>query len=231
MMTRHSLLRVLTLLALVSLPAALLSQAGRTRTPGYCYNSVETLAMRCADGRVTRHDSTLVIRLGTGESLRFEGHDIDNDMRADFRYRGLLRGPDLTMPGFHIVFESRWEEFNLQLINEQTGESVSIAQVPVVSPSGQRFATMNNAACGDMDAVVEIWRIGTPVPTREFETQPYNCATGKGWLPRELKWRGNDQLIVRAEVEKKSRDPEAREFEKRLRTIVLSLRGGRWRLP
>lgn len=188
--------------------------------------------MRCADGRVTRQDSTLVIRLGTGESLRFESHDLMNDMKADFGYLGLLRGPDPTMPGFHIVFQSRWEEFDLRVINEQTGEAVSIAEVPVVSPSGQRFATMNDAACGDMDAVVEIWRIGRPVPKREFETHPYDCKTGKGWLPRELKWRGNDQLIVQAAVEKKSSHPQAREaFEKRLRTISLSWRDGRWRLP
>jgi hypothetical protein len=157
-------------------------------------DSVEQAAMSCAEGAVSRIGDTLVIRL-TGVGFRkLVDQPREGDGSVLFRYAGRIGGSSGT-PAFHVIDVHEGRRAAAALINALTGDSVTVAGHPVISPDGARFAVAESDFnfCQRLTSL-EVWRITGERPVREFTTVPFNCADTKGWGPSALEWRARDTL-------------------------------------
>jgi hypothetical protein len=159
-----------------------------------CGDSLESGALHCAEGAVVRRGDTLAIMLHDGRTV----HRVENRLMGDdfvsFAYAGRLGGSSGT-PVFHIIDITGPESWATELINARTGDSVVVADRPLLSPDGARFALarMDLETC-EGGNLLEVWRITGDVPVREFTLEPYDCTRDRGWGASDLEWISRDTL-------------------------------------
>lgn len=88
----------------------------------------------------------------------------------------------------HIIKVGFWEGGQTLLLDDRTATRVAICALPVISPSGHRFA------CGDTDIAygsgkLEVWRVDAGGVVQEFSTAPKR-------LPCTLTWVDDARLHV-----------------------------------
>jgi hypothetical protein len=127
-------------------------------------------------------------------------HRVNNRLMGDdfvsFTYAGRLGGSSGT-PVFHVIDITGPASWAVELINARTGDSVVVADQPLLSPDGARFALarMDLESCdGQHGNLLEVWRITGDVPVREFTLAPYDCEKDKGWGASDLEWISRDTL-------------------------------------
>lgn len=148
-----------------------------------CADSVERLALDSLTGWSRPTLAERIYRPIGGEEVRFRDDTTPGEGYVAYRLMGRL-------PGTHyaVVSRSEWESHDYLLVGE-SGDTAAIEGWPVVAPDGQRLAV----ASFDFDACyqsnrLEIWRVSTPSPVREYAAETGDCAEGCGWGPSNLVW-------------------------------------------
>lgn len=148
-----------------------------------CTDSVERVALAALPGWSRPTPGERVYRtVGDGE-LRLRDDSTQGESYVAHRLLGQIQGTR-----YAVVTRSRWEYHDYLLVGE-TGDTTAIEGWPIVAPDGQRVAV----ASLDLDACyqsnrLEIWRIASPTPVREFTQETGDCAEGRGWGPSNLVW-------------------------------------------
>jgi hypothetical protein len=156
----------------------------------FCSDTSETVALRCAEGRVSRRGDSLVFT--TSRTSRVNNL-ADGEAFQSFRYYGRLRtsGP----AALHVIDVQGYESGVVELISDITGEWLIVPGYPVISPERTRFA----AAAASYETCegtvqLDVWRVTDGLPVREFTIAPFDCTWDTGWWPGELVWRSPDTL-------------------------------------
>ena len=110
-------------------------------------------------------------------------------------YSGRFGGDNGT-PAFHILDVRTYEGGAIELINAATGDSLLLRGVPLLSPDGARFATVQEPDACELASELEIWRVTGDKPVREFNLRPFDCDTGGGWGPSDVAWRSRDTITL-----------------------------------
>jgi hypothetical protein len=159
-----------------------------------CGDSLESGALRCAEGAAVRRGDTLAIMLADGRVIQRLDNRVEGDGFVSFTYAGRLGGSSGT-PVFHMLDVAGPESWAVELINARTGDSVVLHDRPLLSPDGARFALsrMDLETC-EGGSVLDVWRITGDVPVREFTMEPYDCTRDRGWGASDLEWIARDTL-------------------------------------
>lgn len=170
-----------------------------------CGDSLETAALRCAEGAVTRRGDTLTIVLSDGRTVTRRDNAAHDDAFVSFGYAGRMGGASGT-PIFHILDVVSSDAYAVELINARTGDSVTVGGRPLLSPDGTRVAvaTLDPDVCDESNKF-EIWRVTSDVPTRELSITPWNCGEEGGWGASQLEWTARDTVTLLRKMP--SRDP------------------------
>ncbi len=155
----------------------------------------EASAMTCAAGAASRIADTMQILLSNGRVVRRVDVPSDDENRVVFRYSGRIGGSS-GGPAYHVLDISGYESTATELINAQTGDSLIVMQRPRISPDGARIVVddMTGLSIGEGDVVLQIWRITDDKPVREFNLEPYDYGSGRGWGPSKVEWRSADTI-------------------------------------
>jgi hypothetical protein len=161
----------------------------------FCTDSTEALAMRCAAGAATRSGDTVIIRLsGLGAAKRV---DDASEGAAYHRYYYAGRfGGDNGTPAFHILDVRNTSGGAIELINAETGDSLVVRGVPLLSPDGARFAAVEEPDACELPTQLEVWRVSGDKPVREYSLDSFDCMKNVGWGPSEAAWRSRDTLTL-----------------------------------
>jgi hypothetical protein len=178
-----------------------------------CGDSLESGALRCADGAVVRRGDSLAILLADGRSVSRVDNRLMGDAFVSFIYAGRLGGSSGT-PAFHMIDITGPETWAVELINARTGDSVVIADRPLLSPDGARFAlaAMDLETC-EGGNLLEVWRITGDVPVREYTLEPYDCTRNRGWGASDLEWIARDTLGLLRNTHWKSASHAGAEYD------------------
>jgi hypothetical protein len=176
-------------------PIATVSPSGPVElVEASCSDTLESGALRCAEGAAVRRGDTLAIMLHDGRTVQRLDNRLVGDAFVSFAYAGRLGGSSGT-PVFHMLEVQGPGSWAVELINARTGDSVVVADRPLLSPDGARFALarMDLETC-EGGNVLEVWRITGDLPMREFTLEPYDCTQNKGWGASDLEWISRDTL-------------------------------------
>jgi hypothetical protein len=156
---------------------------------GFCGDTGESLALRCAHVPSARHGDTLTLGvLHRAPAIRRNEGD-----RISFRYFGRLSGPDSA--GFHVLSVHGYENGWVELIAERSGDSLTLVDYPRVSPDGAHFVvTAASYETCEGVAQIDAWSFGVPLPTREFTVQTFDCGRDLGWWATDVTWRSPDTV-------------------------------------
>jgi hypothetical protein len=161
----------------------------------FCTDSTEALAMRCAAGSASRSGDTVIIRLaGVGAAKRVDDPTEGTAYRR-YYYAGRFGGDNGT-PAFHILDVRNTAGGAIELINAETGDSLVVRGVPLLSPDGSRFAAIEEPEACELPTQLEIWRVSGDKPVREFSLDSFDCMASTGWGPSEATWRSRDTLTL-----------------------------------
>ena len=148
------------------------------------YNdSTERLALRTADGKVSRAGTALRIQLLDGRTAVFEDDTTPGMKFAVPRYAGYLK--TIHSHSIHIL---QYEGSGAYLVvDDSTGDSTIVFGEPVASPDGKRFAltSMAGAGAGYDASMIEVWRMVGRKPEKEFS---YETRDGP-WEASNAVWR------------------------------------------
>jgi len=148
------------------------------------YNdSTERLALRTADGKVSRAGTALRIQLLDGRTAVFEDDTTPGLKFAVPRYAGYLK--TIHSHSIHIL---QYEGSGAYLVvDDSTGDSTIVFGEPVASPDGKRFAltSMAGAGAGYDASMIEVWRMVGRKPEKEFS---YDTRDGP-WEASNAVWR------------------------------------------
>ena len=178
-----------------------------------CADSVESGALACAEGAVVRRGDSLAIMLVDGRSIYRVDNRLMGDAFVSFTYAGRFGGSSGT-PTFHMLDITGPESVAVELINARTGDSVVVADRPLLSPDGARFAlaTMDLETCEGTN-LLEVWRITGDRPVREFTLEPYDCTRNRGWGASDLEWIAADTLGFVRHSHRKSRQADIADYD------------------
>lgn len=191
-------------------------------------DSSEVAAMQCAAGAVSRIADTLQVLLSTGRVVRFVDARFDDSVVTSFRYDGRIGGSG-GGPGYHLLVVGGARGTSEELLNAQSGESVSLAARPTISPDGARILVSDMRALDDRSgrASIQIWRITADRPVNELDLHPFDAATERGWAPSHVEWRARDTVaFVRNAVPRDSALRARREWS--TSRSVLVRKTGHW---
>ena len=148
------------------------------------YNdSTERLALRTADGKVSRAGTALRIQLLDGRTAVFEDDTTPGLKFAVPRYAGYLK--TIHSHSIHII---QYEGSGAYLVvDDSTGDSTIVFGEPVASPDGKRFVltSMAGAGAGYDASMIEVWRMVGRKPEKEFS---YETRDGP-WEASDAVWR------------------------------------------
>lgn len=96
---------------------------------------------------------------------------------------------------YHVIDIQGYESGAVELINGVTGNSVTVADHPILSPDGSRFAVAaaSYETC-EGRTQLDVWRIAEPLPVREWTVEPFDCGRDTGWWPVDVRWRSADTV-------------------------------------
>jgi hypothetical protein len=161
----------------------------------FCTDSTEALAMRCAAGAASRSGDTVIIRLsGVGAAKRADDPS-EGSAYHRYYYAGRFGGDNGT-PAFHILDVRNTTGGAIELINAETGDSLVVRGVPLLSPDGARFATVEEPDACELATQLEVWRVSGDKPVREYSLDSFDCMKNTGWGASEAAWRSRDTLTL-----------------------------------
>ena len=142
----------------------------------------ETEGIRAADGKVTRNGTELRIQLLNGQSAVFQDDTAEGGNFAVYRYAGYQKSIHS-----HVVHRVPYEGEGLYMVvDDSTGDSTTVAGMPVPSPDGSRFALTSASGEADYDqSLIEVWRFNGRSPANEFSYD----ASNDSWDPFAAVWR------------------------------------------
>ena len=146
------------------------------------YDSTERLALRTADGKVSRAGSELRIRLLDGRTAVFKEDTTPGLKFAVPRYDGYLK--TIRSHSIHII---QYEGAGAYLVvDDSTGDSTIVFGEPVASPDGKRFVLTSMAGeAGYNSGMIEVWRMVGRKPEKEFAVN----TESEPWEPSDPVWR------------------------------------------
>lgn len=158
-----------------------------------CTDTVEVVALRCAPGTVVRRGDSLIFRDSHGRRIVRVSNLVDGEQFLQFRYYGRMARPDGGH--LHILDFHGYESGAVELIADDSGDSLTVAGAPTPSPDGLHFAVdaADEETC-EGTTVLEVWRLGVGMPRREFTVSPFDCTRSIGWWPTDVTWRSPDTL-------------------------------------
>lgn len=150
--------------------------------------AVEAIAIRTAEGRVSRAGSELRIQLLDGCIAVLEDDTTEGVRFALPRYAGYLKAIHS-----HVVHRFPYEGTGPYfVINDSTGDSTIVFGMPVVSPDGTRFVFTSMAGEADYDpALIEVWRMVAGTPEKEFS---YDSGKEDPWDASDAVWRDSTTI-------------------------------------
>ena len=148
-----------------------------------CTDTSEAAAMRCAEGVAMRSGDTVIIRLSNVGAAKRVDNPAEGDAYRRYYYAGRFGG-DSGTPAFHILDVRNYQGGAIELINAATGDSLLIRGVPLLSPDGARFASVEEPDACELASQLEIWRVTGDKPVRELLLRPFDCEAGTGWAHR-----------------------------------------------
>ena len=151
-------------------------------------NAVEAIAIRSAEGRVSRAGSELRIQLLDGRVDILEDDTTEGIRFALMRYAGYLKAIHS-----HVVHRIPYEGVGAYyVINDSTGDSTLVFGMPVVSPDSTRFVFTSMSGEVDYDpALIEVWRMVDARPEKEFS---YDSGVDDPWDPSDAVWRDSTTI-------------------------------------
>lgn len=158
-----------------------------------CTDTSEAAAMRCAEGVTRRSGDTVVIRLSNVGAAKRVDDPVDGAAYRRYYYAGRFGGDNGT-PAFHILDVRTRDGGAIELINAATGDSLVLRGVPLLSPDGVRFVTVEESNACELPTQLEIWRVSGDKPVQEYTLEPFDCLAESGWGPSDATWRSPDSL-------------------------------------
>lgn len=145
----------------------------------------ERRAIAGGPGRVSRRPGTLRISTRSGRIVTFIDAISHPDSHINYLYARFM--PTLDA---HVLRKHYYEGWAYDLVNDSTGRTTHLADVPVVAPAGTRFVV----ASLDLDAnyspnTIEIWRTSADSILKEFDLDG-----GEIWGPDSVTWIGSDTI-------------------------------------
>jgi hypothetical protein len=144
--------------------------------------AAEVAGIRAADGKVVRKDGELRIQLLNGQSAIFQDDTALGETYTVYRYAGYLKSIHS-----HVVHRLPYEGSGLYIVlDDSTGDSTTVAGMPVPSPDGTRFALTSASGEADYDqSLIEVWRFNRRSPENEFSYDAGNDS----WDPIDAVWK------------------------------------------
>jgi hypothetical protein len=175
-------------------------------------DSLEVIAIRRGEGRVSRVEGRLHVCLAGGRTAIYEAHGYADRWHHYIAYLKPMRA--------HIINLAGGEGSGVfLLVDDSTGDTTAtLAAHPVMSPDGARFAVISAAGDADYDSdVIEIWRAVPRRPEKEFSFEP------EEYEASEAVWRDSITLdFVKTTFKPNSTDPD-KHIPGRVRLIA-----GKW---
>jgi hypothetical protein len=135
------------------LRAALTIQYDGPKGPAF-----DIAAIRASAGKARRTGSNLSLQLTTGKVIHL--HDVDcgdtvATINTDCRHHYLAA----TLPILHafVVIVGYYEGSDVLLIDDRTGHQTTLDSVPIFSPDGRSFLTIDDDVAYGNDPEFEIW--------------------------------------------------------------------------
>ena len=168
-----------TTLALLSAHPAMASRAEEDAQlrAAQAFNSfdrsvdIERRAISASNGRAVRQGDVLTLRTGA-RSLALKDKPCDlpsGDTNTDCRDHYLYA--DLPSRHAYVVLVGHYEGFDVRLIDDRTGRTTEIEQVPWFSADSKEFVTINNDLENDVHCRFQIWHLERE-PTSEWCGNP-----------------------------------------------------------
>jgi hypothetical protein len=140
-------------------------------------DSAESAAMRTAEGKVSRAGPELRIKLLDGRIAVLVDDTTPGGKFGLPRYAGYLKKIHS-----HAVHRIPYEGSGVYIVvDDSTGDSTIVDDMPVVSPEGTRFALTSEAGEAGYDrGLIEVWRMVGRTPENEFsyrtEEEPWEAS-------------------------------------------------------
>ncbi len=159
----------------------------------FCADTLESAAMRCAEGVATRSGDTIILRLTNVGGAKRVDNPAEGAAYRRYYYAGRFGGDNGT-PAFHMLDVRNFDGGAIELINAATGDSLLIRGVPLLSPDGARFVAVEEPDACELASQLEIWRVTGDKPVNELTIRPFDCNTDQGWGPANVVWRSRDTI-------------------------------------
>lgn len=147
--------------------------------------------------RVRREGDALILQLGNGTEKRLEHKPMkDGEDYEEYIYQGYQ--PALKS---FVVWKNGYEYFDVQLVNEQTGEQVTAIGLPQVSPDGKHAVASNlDLMAAFTTNGLEYFTVSPAGVALAYEYQP------EKWGPYCIKWLDGKVLVAKLGVMTKDMD-------------------------
>src|SRR3954464_12335637 len=165
---------------------ALVSDTTRPLEPKYFLDTGETTALRSSGGNASRIRGELRIQLLNGAVLTFRDDTVAHFLLP--RYAGYLKALHS-----HVIHGVPMEGSGYYMIlDDSTGDSTIVYDLPVPSPDGKRFVVMSMVDAGAAydPGLIEVWRMVGRKPEKEFSFDTESLP----WQPSDPVWR--DSITV-----------------------------------
>ncbi len=135
--------------------------------------------------RVRRHGDTLMMQLTNGKVKQLVNILSDGEDLASFTYQGYI--PALKS---YVVHLYGYEFYDVQVVNENTGEQVTMVNLPQVSPDGKHaIASNTDLVAAFTTNGLQCFNLTPKGPELAYEFQP------ERWGPDRIKWL-DDKVLV-----------------------------------
>ena len=150
--------------------------------PSVSIDSLERIALRTAEGKVSRQGPALRIQLLDGRITVYHDDTTPGMKFALPRYAGYLK-PIHS----HVVHRYPYEGVGGNwVVDDSTGDSTWVFGDPVASPDGKRFVLTSMQGEASYDAgLIEVWRMVGRKPEKEFSFD----TTNEPWEASDPVWR------------------------------------------
>lgn len=146
--------------------------------------------------RVRREGGMLIFKLGNGSEKSLGNIGSDGEDFEEWVYQGYL--PQLKS---FVVWKNGYEYFDVQLLNEQTGELTRTIGLPQVSPDGKKMIACNTDLMAAFTTNgLEYYANPPEGLVLQYEYQP------EKWGPEVIKWLDNNVLVGKFNVLTKDMD-------------------------
>lgn len=144
-----------------------------------CARAIEARQLPRLD-RVRRVGDTLSLSLSGGDTVRLVDRSDSPAEVESFSYQGHWSGE-----GYFLVHIQYYEGSSFLLVDDDTGHRTSLADAPLRSPDGRRFAVLSlDLEAGYVPNTLQVWELGDGVPVLEWALEP------EEWGPTEGRWEG-----------------------------------------